>query len=239
VLQLENVNSGYGAVRIINKVSLKLNKEEIVSIIGANGAGKSTLLMTISGLVPCDSGQISFDGENITNLPPHKIVDLGIIQVPEGRQIISELTVRENLTLGCYAKYHALGAKGRKRLFDYVCNLFPILDKRMEQIAGTLSGGQQQMLAIGRALMGEPRSLLLDEPSLGLAPIIVDEVCQVLQALNKNGLAILMVEQNTLIALEFAQRAYCLEGGRIALEGQCYDLLHNDDVRKIYLGLKG
>ena len=239
MLQLENVNSGFGAVRIINKVSLKLNDGEIISIIGANGAGKSTLLMTISGIVHCDSGRISFNGENITNLPPHKIVDLGIIQVPEGRQIISELTVRENLMLGCYPKYHALGGEGRKKLFDYVCDLFPILDKRMEQISGTLSGGQQQMLAIARALMGKPKTLLLDEPSLGLGPIIIDEVCRVLQELNKSGLAIMMVEQNTLIALEFAQRAYCLEGGAIALEGECRALLHNDDVRKIYLGIKG
>lgn len=238
MLQLENVNSGYGGVKIINNVSLTLNEREIVSIIGANGAGKSTLLMTVSGLVHCDSGQISFNGEDISNFPPHKIVDLGVIQVPEGRQIIGELTVRENLILGCYPKYHALGGKGRKKLFDYVCDLFPILGNRMEQISGTLSGGQQQMLAIARALMGEPKTLLLDEPSLGLAPIIVDELCQVLQELNKNGLAILMVEQNTLIALEFAQRAYCLEGGTIALEGKCSDLLQNDDVRKIYLGIK-
>jgi branched-chain amino acid transport system ATP-binding protein len=238
VLEIKNVNSGYGPVQIIKQVSLMLNDGEIVSIIGANGAGKSTLLMTISGLVHCDSGQIFFDGQDITNMPAHNIVKLGLIQVPEGRQVIGELTVKENLILGCYLKYNALGSVGRKKLIDYVCDLFPILGNRLTQISGQLSGGEQQMLAIGRALMGEPKTLLLDEPSLGLAPIIVDEVCRVLKELNKTGISILMVEQNTLIALEFAQRSYCLEGGAIALEGKSCDLLHNDDVRKIYLGIK-
>lgn len=238
MLEVKKINSGYGAAKIIHDVSLTLNEGEIVSIIGANGAGKSTLLMTISGLVHCSSGQITFNGQDITNFPAHKIAKLGIIQVPEGRQIVNELTVRENLLLGCYLKYHALGAAGRKRLIDYVCNLFPVLEKRMDQISGTLSGGEQQMLAIGRALMAEPKILLLDEPSLGLAPIIVDEVCQVLQELNKTGLTILMVEQNTLIALEFAIRTYGLEGGAIALEGVSSDLLNDDEVRKIYLGIK-
>jgi len=240
VLQLKNVSSGYGPVKIIRKVSLTLNEAEIVSIIGANGAGKSTLMMTISGLVHCESGQILFYEQDIANLPPNRIVQLGIIQVPEGRQVIGELTVRENLILGCYLKYSALGSGGRQKLIDSVCDLFPILGDRMNQISGKLSGGEQQMLAMGRALMGEPRILLLDEPSLGLAPLIVDEVCRVLMELNKNrSLAILMVEQNTLIALEFAQRAYCMEGGAIKLEGTCDTLLHNDEVRKIYLGIKG
>lgn len=239
MLEVKNANSGYGAANVINDVSLTLNSGEIVSIIGANGAGKSTLLMTISGLVHCSSGEIIFSGQDITNFPPQKIAKLGIIQVPEGRLIISELTVQENLLLGCYLRYRSLGAEGRKRLIDFVCDLFPVLGERLNQISGTLSGGQQQMLAIGRALMAEPKVLLLDEPSLGLAPIIVDGVCRVLQQLNKDGLTILMVEQNTLFALEFAQRTYCLEGGAIALEGISSDLLHNDEVRKIYLGIKG
>jgi len=218
---------------------LEVNDGEIVSIIGANGVGKSTLLKTISrvGMVSCEGGRISFDGHELTRLPSHKVVELGVLQVPEGRQIISELSVRENLLLGCYLKYRKLGGSGRKRLIGYVTDLFPILGERMDQSAGTLSGGEQQMLAISRALMGEPRLLLLDEPSLGLAPIIVDELCKVLLELNNRGLTLLMVEQNALIALEMAQRTYVLEGGRVALHGKSSDLLHDDEVRRIYLGV--
>ena len=237
MFQLEHVHSGYGRVRIITDVSLEVNDREIVSIIGANGAGKSTLLKTISAQIQCSEGKIVFNDTDITKLPPHKIVALGIIQVPEGRQIISELTVRENLLLGCYLKYVNLGSAGRKRLVDYVCDLFPILKDRMVQTAGTLSGGEQQMLAIGRALMGEPKLLLTDEPSLGLAPMIVDAVCHVLIELNKGGLTLIMVEQNALIALEMAQRAYILENGRVALHGKGSDLLRNDKVRESYLGI--
>ena len=237
MFQLEHVHSGYGRVRIITDVSLEVNDREIVSIIGANGAGKSTLLKTISAQIQCSEGKIIFNDQDIANLPAHKIVALGIIQVPEGRQIISELTVRENLLLGCYLQYVKLGAAGRKRLVDYVCNLFPILNDRMDQTAGTLSGGEQQMLAIGRALMGEPKLLLTDEPSLGLAPMIVDAVCQVLVELNKGGLTLIMVEQNALVALEMAQRAYILENGRVALHGKGSDLLQNDKVRESYLGI--
>jgi branched-chain amino acid transport system ATP-binding protein len=178
-----------------------------------------------------------FDGTDITKFPPHKIVEQGIIQVPEGRQIISELTIRENLHLGCYSKYKSLGKAGRKRLIDYVCDLFPVIRERMGQVAGTLSGGEQQMLAIARALMAEPKILLCDEPSLGLAPKIVSSLCEVLLELNKRGLTILMVEQNALIALEMAERAYVLEGGRVTLEGKGSDLLHDDKVRKSFLGV--
>lgn len=237
MFQLEHVHSGYGRVRIITDVSLEVNDGEIVSIIGANGAGKSTLLKTISGLLRCGEGKIIFNDKDISKLPPHKIVELGIIQVPEGRQIIGELTVRENLLLGCYLRYVKIGGTGRKRLIDYVCNLFPILNDRMNQIAGTLSGGEQQMLAIGRALMGEPKLLLTDEPSLGLAPMIVDAVCNVLIELNNGGLTLIVVEQNALIALEMAQRAYILEGGRVALQGKGSDLLRDDQVRQSYLGI--
>jgi branched-chain amino acid transport system ATP-binding protein len=237
MLHLDGVCSGYGRVGIINDVTLKVERGEIVSIIGANGAGKSTLINTISGVVPCTAGKITFEGTDITRLPPHKIVNLGITQIPEGRQIIAELTVRENLLLGCYPRYGRLGKTGRKLLLDSVCDRFPILRDRMNQTAGTLSGGQQQMLAVGRALMGEPKLLLTDEPSWGLAPIIVDGVCEVLRELNRGGLTIIMIEQNALVALEMAQRAYILEGGRIAMEGKGSDLLRDDKVRQSYLGI--
>jgi branched-chain amino acid transport system ATP-binding protein len=195
------------------------------------------LLKTLSRVLPCKQGRIAFNEIEITRLPPHRVVEHGIIQVPEGRQVVAELTVRENLLLGCYLKYSALKKVGRKRLMDNVCRLFPILEDRMNQISGTLSGGEQQMLAVGRALMAEPKLLLTDEPSLGLAPLVVDTVCRVLQELNKGGLTLLMVEQNALIALEMAQRAYVLEGGKIVLEGKGRDLLRDDKVRESYLGI--
>ena len=237
MIRLEHVHSGYGQVNVLTDVSLEVRDDEIVSIIGANGAGKSTLLKTISALLPCKDGRIFYDDKEITRLPPYRVVELGIIQVPEGRQVIGELTVRENLLLGCYLKHAKLGRAGRSRLIDDTCALFPILRDRMEQIAGTLSGGEQQMLAIGRALMGEPKLLLTDEPSVGLAPLVVDAVCEVLVKLNRNGLPLLMVEQNALIALEMAHRAYVLENGKISMEGKGSDLLHEDKVRESYLGV--
>ncbi len=237
MLCLEHVHSGYGRVDILTDVSLEVQGGEIVSIIGANGAGKSTLLRTVSGLLPCKKGRILFNGRDITNLPPHKIVEMGIIQVPEGRQVIAELTVRENLLLGCYLRYGNLGRNGRSRLIESVCSLFPFLKDRMSQVAGTLSGGEQQMLAVGRALMAEPKLLLTDEPSLGLAPLVVGTVCEVLKDLNKNGLPVILVEQNALIALEMAHRAYVMEDGKIFLEGKGVDLLHDDRVREGYLGV--
>jgi len=237
LLQLEHVHSGYGQVNVLTDVSLEVNGGDIVSLIGANGAGKSTLLKTVSALIRCREGKILYDGKDISKLSPHKIVELGIIQVPEGRQVIGELTVRENLLLGSHVKYAQLGRTGRKRLIDEVCSIFPILRQRINQIAGTLSGGEQQMLAIGRALMGEPKLLLTDEPSLGLAPIIVDDVCKVLLKLNEDGLTLFMVEQNALIALEMAKVAYVLEGGKISLQGKGSDLLHDDKVRASYLGV--
>jgi len=237
LLQLEHVHSGYGQVNVLTDVSLEVNGGDIVSLIGANGAGKSTLLKTVSALIRCREGRILYDGKDISKLSPHKIVELGIIQVPEGRQVIGELTVRENLLLGSHIKFAQLGRTGRKRLIDEVCSIFPILRQRINQIAGTLSGGEQQMLAIGRALMGEPKLLLTDEPSLGLAPIIVDDVCKVLLKLNEDGLTLFMVEQNALIALEMAKVAYVLEGGKISLQGKGSDLLHDDKVRESYLGV--
>lgn len=238
MLSLKNVQSGYGPVTIIWDVSLTVGKGEIVSMIGANGAGKTTLLKTISGLVGCTGGVISFEGEEIQKKAPYEIVDRGIIQVPEGRQIINEFTVKENLLMGCYRRHNELGQKGRDKLLSYVCELFPILEERMDQLAGTLSGGQQQMVAISRALMGQPKIMLTDEPSLGLAPMIVEQVCNVLVELNKNkGLTVLLVEQNAMVALEMANRAYVLEGGRTILEGSGMELLNNDKVREGYLGV--
>jgi branched-chain amino acid transport system ATP-binding protein len=237
LLQIDHIHSGYGRVKVLIDVSLHVADGEMISIIGANGAGKSTLLKTISALLQCSEGRIVFDGRDISKLPPHKIIGLGIIQVPEGRQIIAELTTRENLLLGCYLNYAKLGASGRQVLLDRVCDLFPVLENRMNQVAGTLSGGEQQMLAIGRALMAEPKVLLMDEPSLGLAPMVVDAVCKVLLDLHKQGLTIVMVEQNALIALEMAQRAYILEGGRIVHEGTGTDLLGDKKVREAYLGI--
>ena len=237
MLSLEHVQSGYGRVGVIWDASLDIGRGEIVSIIGPNGAGKTTLLKTISGVVQCKAGTHSFEGKEIQRRPPHEIVDLGFVQVPEGRQIIDEFTVRENLLMGCYRRYTELGHNGRDKLLRYVCELFPILGNRMNQIAGTLSGGEQQMLAISRALMAQPKILLTDEPSLGLAPIIVEQVCNVLLELNKQGLTILLIEQNALVALEMSERAYVLEGGKIILQGTGAELLHNDKVRQGYLGV--
>jgi branched-chain amino acid transport system ATP-binding protein len=237
MLSLKHVQAGYGQVDVIWDVSLEIGAGEIVSIIGSNGAGKTTLLKTISGVVKCKGGTISFEGKEIQGQAPHQIVDLGIIQVPEGRQIINEFTVRENLLMGCYRRHAELGQHGRDKLLAYVCKLFPILGTRMNQIAGTLSGGEQQMLAISRALMGQPKIMLTDEPSLGLAPIIVEQVCNVLVDLNKQGLTVVLVEQNALVALEMASRAYVLEGGKVILEGAGTELLNNDKVREGYLGV--
>lgn len=238
MLRLKNVQSAYGQVNIIWGVSLEIGKGEIVSIIGSNGAGKSTLINTISGIVPCKGGTITFEGKEIQKCAPHEIVDLGIIQVPEGRQVVNEFTVKENLLMGCYRRYNELGQKGRDKLIEYVCDLFPILGDRMNQLAGTLSGGQQQMVAISRALMGQPKIILTDEPSLGLAPLIVEQVCEVLIDLNKKeGLTVLLIEQNALVALEMSSRAYVLEGGRVILEGSGKDLINNDKVREGYLGV--
>ncbi len=236
MLRLENISSGYGSIEVLHSISLTVNSGEIVSIIGANGAGKSTLLRTISALLPCKGGGIIFEDHDITRFPPDKVVGLGLVQVPEGRQVFTPLTVYENLLLGTYSRHRQLGKGEKERLFSLVFDLFPILYERKQQLAGTLSGGEQQMLALGRALMAQPRLLLLDEPSLGLAPTVVSSISRVLQELNRQGLTILLVEQNALLALRLAQRAYVLDTGRIVLQGEAKDLLHNDQVRRIYLG---
>lgn len=237
MLRVESVSSGYNRVDAINDISLNVGSKEVVSIIGANGGGKTTLLRTISGLIPCSKGKIFFEGEDMTAVSPQERVRHGIIQIPEGRLVFAPLTVYENLFLGAYSKLKVLGGKGREQLFRYVFDLFPRLLERKNQIAGTLSGGEQQMLAIGRALMSQPKILLMDEPSLGLAPLIIEYIATAITELNKEGLTILLVEQNANLALELATRAYVLETGRIILEGVTHELTNSNIVKKAYLGI--
>jgi len=236
MLRVEEVSSGYGPIEVLHHVSLVVNRGEMVSIIGTNGAGKSTLLRTISALLPCRGGKIVFEDCDITKYAPDEVAKLGLIQVPEGRHIFAPLTVYDNLILGTYRKQRDFEVNEKERLFQFVFNLFPILLERKNQIAGTLSGGEQQMLALGRALMAQPKLLILDEPSLGLAPTIIGDIRRVLQELNTAGLTILLVEQNALLALSLARRAYVLDLGRIVLQGASIVLLGNDEVKRIYLG---
>jgi branched-chain amino acid transport system ATP-binding protein len=236
MLSLCNIQTYYGAVNVLKNVSLEINDGDAVTIIGANGAGKSTLLSTISGLVPVRRGRILFLEQDITSLPPHRRVDMGIIQVPEGRMIFTPFSVRENLELGMYRRFAREKKEDIEELFATAYTLFPILHERRKQNAGTLSGGEQQMLAIARALMGKPKLLLLDEPSLGLAPQLVDVVFDALSKLKEQGLTILLVEQNTQLALEFAERGYVMELGEVALEDTTGNLRSNSRVKEIYLG---
>ena len=234
MLKISNVETFYGKIQALRGVDLDVNDGEIVSLIGSNGAGKSTLLMTISGVNKAKRGNIVFNGENIENKEPHKIVDMGISQVPEGRRIFSRLTVEENLRLGAHAN-----EKGKYFENDIkdVYDLFPVLSDRKTQRGGTLSGGEQQMLAIGRALMAKPKIILMDEPSMGLSPILVKEVFSIIEKLNKDlGITILLVEQNARLALNISSRAYIMENGKIVLEGSSKDLSNNEDVKEFYLG---
>lgn len=235
MLELKAVSSGYGMNDVLHSINLEVNKGEIVSVIGANGAGKTTLMRTISGVLKQTNGEIRFEKRNITKVPAYQRVELGLVQVPEGRKIFGPLSVLENLELGYFSK-RKLGKKTFQERLDYVYHLFPILKERKDQKAGSLSGGQQQMLAIGRALMNEPKLLLLDEPSLGLSPLIVEQIFDVLENLNKQGLSILLVEQNAIEALRLSHRAYLMENGRIVLEGSSADLLHDSRVLSVYLG---
>ncbi len=235
MLSLSDVRVAYGAIQAVQGISLDVGERELVALIGANGAGKTTTLRTISGLFRPRSGTISYEGQDLTTLPPHAIVGLGIAQAPEGRQIFGSLSVRENLDLGAIRRRDkdraALGAD-LERVFD----LFPVLKERLGQAGGTLSGGEQQMLAIGRALMARPRLLLLDEPSLGLAPLMVGRIFEVIARLKAEGTTILLVEQNARTALEIADRAYVLETGRITLSGPAQELAANPAVERAYLG---
>ena len=233
MLTINDINVFYGAIYAIKGVSLEVNEGEIVTLIGANGAGKSTILRTISGLLKPKTGSIQFEGQEIAGMPAHEIVKTGISQVPEGRRIFAEMTVLENLELGAFTRKDKDGIKADMEL---VFNRFPRLKERIGQLAGTLSGGEQQMLAMGRALMSRPRLLLLDEPSMGLAPLLIKEIFAIIQDINKTGTTVLLVEQNANMALSIAHRAYVLETGRITLSGDAKELAASDEVRKAYLG---
>lgn len=233
MLTINDINVFYGAIHAIKGVSLEVNEGEIVTLIGANGAGKSTILRTISGLLKPKTGTIQFEGQEIAGMPAHEIVKTGISQVPEGRRIFAEMTVLENLELGAFTRKDKDGIKADMEL---VFDRFPRLKERIGQLAGTLSGGEQQMLAMGRALMSRPRLLLLDEPSMGLAPLLIKEIFAIIQDINKTGTTVLLVEQNANMALSIAHRAYVLETGRITLNGDAKELAASDEVRKAYLG---
>ncbi|NOZ30037.1 MAG: ABC transporter ATP-binding protein [Chloroflexi bacterium] len=233
MLEVKGIHTYYGNIQALRGVSLKVNRGEIVTLIGSNGAGKTTTLNTISGILQPREGEVWLQGERIDHLPPHEIVKKGISQAPEGRKIFSRLTVQENLEMGAYTRKDS---DGIREDMERVFQIFPRLRERRRQIGGTLSGGEQQMLAIGRALMARPRVLLLDEPSMGLAPLLVEEIFSVIQEINQQGTSILLVEQNARLALSIAHRGYVLETGSIVLEGPADDLLHNPQVIEAYLG---
>lgn len=236
MLKILNLNAGYGKLNVIKNISLHIDKGEIVTIIGANGAGKSTILKCIAGLIKTNSGEISFNDKHIQNLKAEKIMAAGCSLVPEGRQIFSSMSVYENLILGAYLQLKKKQKKIVESDIEKIFNLFPILKQRKSQFAGTLSGGEQQMLAIGRALMSRPLLLALDEPSMGLAPIIVKNIFEILLKLKNDGLTILLIEQNARAALKIADRGYTLETGKIILQGPAEDLLNNNDIQRAYLG---
>jgi len=233
LLAVDNINVHYGAIQALCGVSLEVNRGEIVTLIGANGAGKSTTLRVISGMIKPSNGAIRFDGETIDGTPSHKLVRMGISHVPEGRGIFANLTVAENMALGAYARTdRAKVAEDRERALT----LFPRVRERLKQVAGTLSGGEQQMLAIARALMGRPKLLLLDEPSLGLAPLIVRKIFEIIREINQQGTTVFLVEQNAHMALLVAHRAYVLQTGRVIKSDSAKKLLEDPDVKKAYLG---
>lgn len=233
MLRVEDINVYYGAIHAIKGISLEVNDGEIVALIGSNGAGKSTTLRTISGLMKPKNGRIMYDGEDITGVPAHKIVGKGLCQVPEGRHVFANLTVLENLELGAYLRTDKEGiAKDMEMVFEK----FPRLLERKDQLSGTLSGGEQQMLAMARALMSRPKLLLLDEPSMGLAPLLIKEIFNIIKEINASGTTVLLVEQNANMALSIADKAYVLETGRITLSGTAAELASSEEVRKAYLG---
>ncbi len=235
MLKVEHLNVYYGVIHALDDISLEVNDGEIVTLIGANGAGKTTTLHTITGLKKAESGSVTFDGHNLLTTVPSKIVTLGVAHVPEGRHVFVDMTVRENLEMGAYIFNRRDKDKITERM-DNAFEKFPRLKERQNQYAGTLSGGEQQMLAVARALMSDPKIILMDEPSMGLSPILVQEIFDIIKELNKQGITILLVEQNAKMALKIANRAYVLETGKIKLSGSAKDLLANDAVRKAYLG---
>lgn len=233
MLKVTDLNTSYGKIHAIRGISFEVNRGEIVTLIGANGAGKSTTLKTLSGMLAPVSGSILFDGEEIAGMPAHKVTAKHIVHVPEGRRIFPQMTVRENLEMGAFLR------KDKEQIaadLEEVYHLFPRLKERITQKGGTLSGGEQQMLAIGRALMSKPELLMLDEPSMGLAPVVVETIFEIIKKLNKNGITILLVEQNANVALSIADRGYVLETGQIKLTGTGAELLRDESVRKAYLG---
>ncbi len=233
LLEIKDIDVYYGAIHAIKGISLEVNQGEIVTLIGANGAGKSTTLRTISGLLKPKNGSITFDGENIAGVKAHEIVRRGISQVPEGRRIFAEMTVLENLEMGAFIRKDKDGIRAD---MQHVFELFPRLEERKSQEAGTLSGGEQQMLAMGRALMSRPKLLLLDEPSMGLAPLLIREIFKIIEDIHASGTTVLLVEQNANMALSIADRAYVLETGRITLSGTAKELAASEEVKKAYLG---
>ncbi len=233
MLEIRNLHAGYGKMQVLHGIDIEIGTGEIVALLGSNGAGKSTLNNNISGLYKPTSGQIFFEDIDITGLRSEKVIDLGIIQVPEGRRIFPNMTVYENLELGGYRR----GKSKRTKNIERVVGVFPRLSERFRQMAGTLSGGEQQMLAIGRAMMADPRLLILDEPSLGLSPLLVDEMFTLIQNLNESGLSVFLVEQNVMQSLEIATRAYVIENGCVVLSGDADSLINDPELKKTYLGL--
>lgn len=234
MLTFENVSQHYGSFRALHGVTLHAKEGELVVLLGANGAGKSTIFLTASGLPRATGGSIRWRNQELVGMKPSQIVQQGIVHCPEGRKLFPQMSVLKNLMLGAYV--HRSDRAGNQKMLDEVFQLFPILAERREQAAGSLSGGQQQMVAIGRAMMGRPKALLLDEPSLGLAPLVVKQVFEVIQRINRAGTTVLLAEQNAYAALKIAHRAYVIEGGRIVLEGEPASLMNNQAVRKAYIG---
>ena len=233
MLEVKDLEVYYGMIQAIKGISFEVNEGEVIALIGANGAGKTTTLHTITGLLSPKSGHVMFEGKDITNVPAHKIVSMGMAHVPEGRRVFAELSVYENLRMGAYSR------KDKNEIEASLKNVykrFPRLEERKNQMAGTLSGGEQQMLAMGRALMSKPRIILMDEPSMGLSPILVNEIFDIIRAVSESGTTVLLVEQNAKKALSIADRAYVLETGKIVLEGNAKDLLEDDSIKKAYLG---
>ena len=230
---VKDLSAGYGFVNVLRDISLEINSGEIVAVLGSNGVGKTTLNNALSGLIRPDSGEIRFDDEVISGRSPSEIVNMGLIHVPEGRKLFPNLSVRDNLELGSYRR----GKGNRETNIDQVLDIFPKLRERIDQIAGTLSGGEQQMVAIGRGLMSEPKVLILDEPSLGLSPLLVEQMFELIKQINETGLAILLVEQNVIQSLAIADRAYVIEEGAVSISGKAEELRENNDLKKSYLGL--
>ena len=233
MLEIKDLKVSYGMIQAIKGISFEVNKGEVIALIGANGAGKTTILHTITGLLSADSGSVTYEGKDITRMPGHKIVSMGIAHVPEGRRVFANMTVLQNLKLGAYTR------KDKAEIaetLEMVYTRFPRLKERKNQLAGTLSGGEQQMLAMGRALMSHPQIILMDEPSMGLSPIFVNEIFDIIEEVSKSGTTVLLVEQNAKKALSIADRAYVLETGNVVLDGKASELLDNDSIKKAYLG---